>query len=1510
MARSARVSGCVHGRASAARSIRRVIAEIGFLAVAGALCVQPLSAGTSIDFRQAANNDSGFGLGNTHWISSVIQNNNSSYYESMSVMQRVVFAGLPATSGNHHSLLFRHQFTKAGVHAYDFLTSYAQAQADNAGALGVTIVVNPCGADLGPPASLAALCSALHAGTNIADVIVPADSFVSKNGSTTARIAAYEAGHGPRTLRILGDAPVSNAVLSVCHDVADGGDTGDSFALYALTWDSAAANIIIEMAGHLAISGDGTGATWGTNVGAGFISGGSYHFKLDSLAGALTDNNCPPGQNQKETVSLGSQDNQMQAPSVLPPPPCNIAGPTPVCPGSTNIYQGASFGPNLTYSWSVTGNGSVLGPTTSSNVAVLAGEAGSYTLRLILTATSGPLTTNSTCSLPVMLYPRPPCAISGSELVCPSSTNGYSGPDGMASYAWSIDGAGIISGSAANQTIDVASSSGCNTNFTLTLLVIDTNGCFNTCNQTTIVRDITPPVITCPPQTNAAEYPRFSGGAVVNYQSPTATDNCTANPAVYNSPPPNSLFPVGTNIVIGTAVDNCNNSNSCSFIVRVIPYQVLVANTNDSGPGSLRQALLDANDSPDENYVVLNLPGPAPHTIQVQSPLPEITSPIIIDGWSQGVTNGPPGIELVGPGGGNPIDGLVITAGNSTVRGLALNGFATAIRLGTAGGNIIQGNYIGTDVTGTIAAGNSGDGIYISSPGNIVGGTTPGTGNVISANAGNGVVLASSSASNNVIQGNWIGTGAGGVGSLGNGANGVFLTGGALGNLIGGTAGGAPNVIALNGGTGITLDATAGNRNGLLGNRILSNAGLGIDLGGDGVTPNDADDSDTGPNDYQNFPVLTDVHSIDGTTTIFGNLSSLPNATYRIEFYLNDNADPSGYGEGQTLIASTTVTTTAGGTGSFGVSLPLVATYTQFVTATATGPQNNTSEYSKAAPVRTPPILGSGPVSTNIPVGNTAMFCVTAVGTQPIQYQWRLNGFNIPGATNACYTVPTAQIGQGGTYTVVVGNDLNAVATLPASLTLVLTNIPAGTNFASRVTLTGLSGLIRADNRNGSFEPGAPQHAGHPGGKAVWYTWTAPVTGVVTMQTAGSTFDTLLAIYTGNAVTNLVVIDSDEGHGGFYTSKAMFNVFAGNQYQIAIDGFGGATGDFILTWQEQDTSHLLPIFVTQPASQTVAPGQDVTFGLIGARVCGNGQINCDNPNPQLAYQWFFYGNPIPGATTNTLTVTNVQPANVGIYNVTIATPYQTNQSDDAVLQINLTGSLVEDAQATDKLLDANHSVILGNSGAQAAEYAGASVISPRAGTIVRGYTGTQIFNTTGSATGPGEVICGVIGGASDWITIVADASGTLYLNTDGSSYDTVMAVFRRSPTNSAVLELLACDNNGGTNGLTSSLNLPVTQGQTNYVVVDGVSGVSGILQLNYSLATSAIIKTAGLTPQGAIHLQVVSRPDLHFSIQASPNLGTWTTLVTATNPPSGVYDYFDSNSVAIPKRYYRALLLP
>ncbi len=266
-----------------------------------------------VDFKQAANNDSPLALGDAHWIGSIIQSSNARYFEGMDVPQRTVFTNVPTTTGNVHTLTFSHQFTKAGIHAYDWLTSYPQAVADAAGA--GTAFINVSGGtftnaevasdEIGPPADLGATVLGILNTGPYTDIPVPDDPYVSKDGSTQAKINAYEVVRGNRTIRIYAKSgsPISASSLTVAHDVANGADTGDSFAQYTLTWTSNSDQFVIEMAGHLAVSGDGTGFSWGAGLGSSQISGGPYHFKLDQLDGG----------------SLGSQDNQIKGADIQIP---------------------------------------------------------------------------------------------------------------------------------------------------------------------------------------------------------------------------------------------------------------------------------------------------------------------------------------------------------------------------------------------------------------------------------------------------------------------------------------------------------------------------------------------------------------------------------------------------------------------------------------------------------------------------------------------------------------------------------------------------------------------------------------------------------------------------------------------------------------------------------------------------------------------------------------------------------------------------------------------------------------------------------------------------------------------------------------------------------------------------------------------------------------------------------------------------------------------------------------
>jgi titin len=303
---------------------------------------------------------------------------------------------------------------------------------------------------------------------------------------------------------------------------------------------------------------------------------------------------------------------------------------------------------------------------------------------------------------------------------------------------------------------------------------------------------------------------------------------------------------------------------------------------------------------------------------------------------------------------GNTIGGTVSGAAN-TISGNGRNG----IFLANASGNLVQGNLVGTSSAGTASVANGGAGIEIlGASANTLGGTTTGAGNVISGNHQFGVRL--SSATNNVLQGNFIGVQNDGTSALGNGSQGILLDTGAANNAIGGTAAGAGNVIAFNTGNGVligddpslrapgTLPQLAGAGNSVLGNSIHDNSKLGIDLGNqDGVTLNNSA-GHTGPNDFQNFPV---INSALLTGTINFTLNSTPDGTYRIEFFANSSADPSGFGEGQFFLGAMLVTVNGGTfTGFFTVSGPAAVTLSAntFVTATATAPDNSTSEFSAA----------------------------------------------------------------------------------------------------------------------------------------------------------------------------------------------------------------------------------------------------------------------------------------------------------------------------------------------------------------------------------------------------------------------------------------------------------------------------------------------------------------------------------------------------------------------------------
>ncbi len=303
----------------------------------------------------------------------------------------------------------------------------------------------------------------------------------------------------------------------------------------------------------------------------------------------------------------------------------------------------------------------------------------------------------------------------------------------------------------------------------------------------------------------------------------------------------------------------------------------------------------------------------------------------------------------------------VLVGGNTPGARNVISGNTFGISISGASSHVlhtrVQGNFIGTDVTGTSGLGNIQDGIDLDGVNTIIGGTT-GEGNVISANGHYGLSIFGADSS--VVQGNYIGTDVTGAQPLGNHDGGISLVGNDL--MIGGATAGAGNTIMFNGtsqnqrpGVGVVGSSY---RIAILGNSIYSNAGLGIDLGNgqipDGVTPNDSCDVDTLiPNNGQNYPVLTSVVPGSGTTIIQGTLNSRPGGLYRIEFFASPSADSTGYGEGKTFLGFTTVATNSSCTATFVDTLAAIIPFGTFISATATDASGNTSEFSKSVPYGT-----------------------------------------------------------------------------------------------------------------------------------------------------------------------------------------------------------------------------------------------------------------------------------------------------------------------------------------------------------------------------------------------------------------------------------------------------------------------------------------------------------------------------------------------------------------------------
>lgn len=459
------------------------------------------------------------------------------------------------------------------------------------------------------------------------------------------------------------------------------------------------------------------------------------------------------------------------------------------------------------------------------------------------------------------------------------------------------------------------------------------------------------------------------------------------------------------------------------------------------------------------------------------------------------------GVNILGPtynsggpsngaiGGSNPADRNVISGNDSTSSdpNLVIGVQGISITSGSPGW-IIKGNYIGIGANGTSDIGNELGGITIDYVNDLtIGGPNAGDANVFSGNGDGGIQP--DGCNNIVIQGNFIGTDYSGTVAVPNGHKGISALG-TTNLLIGGVNNGEGNVIAnaangdpgifLNNGTGIGGPLGYPQDVSILGNKILNNQGLGIDLAFNGVTSNDPLDSDSGPNDYLNYPEYTNITESGGDTTVDYRLD-VPAGDYRIEFFSNTAPDPSGFGEGETYLGFANITHPGGGydyfthtlTGVTGVTnLAMTTTERNVATPSGFGATSEFSYLDGALPLADLSLAKTLTNPEDVAIGATLTYQFTFTNNGPET----IDLADFTGAT----------IGQNNLV-----NDI----------------MPADITYASNVSNANVTCFSAGPGSAPMFGPALANHSDH---ELVFCNWTGPSQLLANGSSFSFTFDVMV----------------------------------------------------------------------------------------------------------------------------------------------------------------------------------------------------------------------------------------------------------------------------------------------------------------------------------------------------------------------------------------------------------------
>lgn len=555
--------------------------------------------------------------------------------------------------------------------------------------------------------------------------------------------------------------------------------------------------------------------------------------------------------------------------------------------------------------------------------------------------------------------------------------------------------------------------------------------------------------------------------------------------------------------------------------------------------------------------------------------------------------------------------------------------------------------------------------------------------------------------------------------------------------------------------------------------------------------------------------------------------------------------------------------------------------YTVVVTDSAGSVTSEPAMLTLAASVY--PVWIEQPGDVTAAFGSEVRLSAVAAGPAPLSYRWRLNGNDIPDANGASLVLPSVSLSDGGAYTLLVVTPMGTLQSQPAILRLDLPALAASFRFADRPVVTDATGAgtLRNVGAVPESEAGEPRHAGKRGGSSIWFSWHPPHSGQARFSTVGSSFDTLLAVYVGDTLGSLVEMASDDDRGGYRTSEVRFNAEAGTVYHIAVDGFAGAQGQVVVSWNLLANAGLLPRIL-------IAPEDDIAIAG------GDKALTVKAEGEALTYQWFFNGVPIPGASDATFPMGTLSEGQAGLYVVRVSTPAGETVESIAA-RVEITSGPASAAQ--DKLDD----LFEDGSGSRSSRH----VLSAGGFTSVApGIPGWRETTNEGAQRSPVDpIVYGELGGATLWFRFQATARGWMRLSTEGSRIPVVVGVY----TNRTGLRPIA-EARPTPPGTHSELLFPAEADTDYLVMMDGVNGARGLFRLSYSIDLAPIgPPVLAFTTEGMLYRRMV--PPGRYAIEAGDSMARMTPWLV-TNSADGVLRFLDTQSVGRTRRFYRVTGLP